>query len=245
MQIDWKQRYAYLLQFGQQLRKRWEIISLASIALLAIAVWPVPQWMVRHEYWDWASNSNEYAKRVDDYRKTLVQILGGAFLLYTLYLTLRRTKAAEEALLLTQRTLDVTRETQITEILTAYVRHNSPSKAIADDEAPEGDHELDKDIQGIMTVIGRARGLDKGRLDLTRVDLRGVKLPGANLKGAFLTEADLSGAYLNSANLSEAMLGGAKVRGAILHKTNLTGAFAGEANLKSAKLVAAIWTTRC
>ena len=58
--------------------------------------------MVRHEYWDWASNSNEYAKRVDDYRKTLVQILGGAFLLYTLYLTLRRTKAAEETLLLTQ-----------------------------------------------------------------------------------------------------------------------------------------------
>lgn len=121
MNIDWKRRYTFLRTPWQHFRKRGEIISLVLILLLAIAVWPVPQWMVRHEYWKWSTDPNGYAKLVDDYRKTFVQIIGGAFLLYTLYLTQRRTKATEETLRLTQKTLEITRETQITDRFTKAI----------------------------------------------------------------------------------------------------------------------------
>lgn len=100
--------------------------------MLSYAVVWLPERMVQQVYHGNREKSvasgNNYAKLVDDYRKTLIQIIGGAFLLYTLYLTQRRTKAAEETLRTTQeslevtrKSLEVTRETQITDRFTKAI----------------------------------------------------------------------------------------------------------------------------
>jgi hypothetical protein len=286
--VNSEKRYDYLIRLWGHFARRWEPIVLCVLVLLALAVWPVPQWMVRHEYWQWSAHPNEYAKLVDDYRRTLVQIIGGAFLLYGLYLTQRRTKATEE-------TLEVTRETQVTdrftkaitqlgatdsqgrkqietrlgaiysleriakdspddhwpvmEILTAYVRENAPWREPENDEDALVSQEipLAKDIQAIMTVIGRRkREQDKGRLDLISVDLRraqltevyldGARLSGANLNSANFREADLSGADLSEADLSRANLWKVHLEGAFLLGAHVEEAFLIKASLSKANL---------
>src|SRR5438309_9822921 len=95
-------------------RERWEIIALVVILCLSVpAIAWLPEKMVQRVYHGDHSreSGNEYAKLVDDYRKTLVQIIGGAFLLYTLYFTQRRTQAAEQTLRTTQKSLEITRDT--------------------------------------------------------------------------------------------------------------------------------------
>ncbi|HEX4772228.1 MAG TPA: pentapeptide repeat-containing protein [Bryobacteraceae bacterium] len=259
-----------------RVKTRWELVALLGILVVGIpAITWLPEKMVQRVYRGDRSreSGNEYAKLVDDYRKTLVQIIGGAFLLYTLYLTQRRTKAAEETLRtthrsleLTRKSLEVTRETQITdrftkavaqlgatdsqgkkqleirfggiyaleriakdspddhwpimEILTAYVRQNAPWREPAnpqeatnkvDEEIPE----LEKDIQAVLTVIGRRkRESDKGRLDLSNVDLRRADVREAHLEeaklwGAHLEKADLWGAHLEEAWLLQPQIDGA------------------------------------
>ncbi len=78
------------------------VLGILALIGLLVAIWTLPPWMVRHEYWEWTKHSDEYATLIDNYRKTIVQALGGLFLLYTLYLTLRRTKATEETLRVTR-----------------------------------------------------------------------------------------------------------------------------------------------
>ena len=121
MSINWKQRYAYLRSPLRHFLATWDILALAFLLLFGVLVWPFPEWIVKHVYWQWTTDALNYARLVDEYRKTFVQIVGGAFLLYTLYLTHRRTKAAEETLRISQHTLEVTRETQITDRFTKAV----------------------------------------------------------------------------------------------------------------------------
>ena len=238
-------------------------------------------------------SGNEYAKLVDDYRKTLVQIIGGAFLLYTLYLTQRRTKAAEETLRttqksleFTQKSLEITRETQVTdrftkaigqlgatdshgkkqietrlgaiysleriakdspddywpivEILSAYVRQNAPWQEAKgkDTEIPP---EPEKDIQAVVTVIGRRKyEQDKSvQLSLYEVDLRRVNLPEAYLNGANLWRAHLEAANFAGAHLELANLVDAHLELAILVDAHLEGAKLWRAHLKGTNLAAA------
>jgi hypothetical protein len=119
-----EKRYDYILRLWGHFTRRWEPIILALILLALSVVW-LPEAMVNRSYRGDQQRSiasgNNYAKLVDDYRKTLVQIIGGAFLLYGLYLTHRRTKATEETLRTTQESLKVTRETQITDRFTKAI----------------------------------------------------------------------------------------------------------------------------
>jgi uncharacterized protein YjbI with pentapeptide repeats len=301
----------------QALKHKWKTTTTVAGLLLAVSVivW-LPEAMVNKSYHGDQKHSiesgNNYAKLVDDYRKTVVQIIGGAFLLYTLYLTLRRTKATEETLRVSQRTLEVTRETQITdrftkaigqlgaidsqgkkqietrlgaiyaleriakdsepdhwpimEILTAYVRHNSgwsnPENPVPQTNMPTvGDiseqskqnhfYRLpDKDIQAILTVIGRRlHTRDKGKLDLTETVLMGADLSEAHLKGVDLRDAHLEGARLRAAHLEdgylimthleEADLSDAYLNGADLRGAHLEGARLNKAYLEGAYLIAA------
>jgi hypothetical protein len=286
-------------------KQRWEAIALVVILLLAMPtiVW-LPEKLVNQVYHGDRKRSiesgNNYAKLVDDCRKTTVQIIGGALLLYGLYLTQRRTKATEETLRVSQRTLEVTRETQVTdrftkaitqlgatdsqgkkqleirfggiyaleriakdspddhwpimEILTAYVRENAPCELWIELESedsrtpeeipqrykiPQFPHP-DKDIQAIMTVIGRSkREQDKGRLDLISVDLRRAGLQGAHLEMAQFGEANLERANLEEAHLERANLGGAHLEGANLEGAYLEPAYLGGAHLEGANLAGA------
>ena len=145
----------------------------------------------------------------------------------------------------------------IMEVLTSYIRKNSPIPSnIQQLEPEERQKALEKlpsvsiPVQAALTVIGRRKGdnlaetTDSNKikiLDLSRTNLRGANLnranlnranlDGANLNGAFLEEANLDGANLNRANLNRANLDGAKLIGA-----NLIGAFLNGANLNGANL---------
>jgi Pentapeptide repeats (8 copies) len=99
----------------------------------------------------------------------------------------------------------------IIEVLTAYVRENSPTKSDASETTlkhasgtkahqQEPLTKLRPDIQAILTVISR-RNLQHDPpdrfVDLTKVDLSGANLSGANLSGANLSGANLSKTLLD------------------------------------------------
>ncbi|WOB68324.1 pentapeptide repeat-containing protein [Microcystis aeruginosa] len=151
----------------------------------------------------------------------------------------------------------------IMEVLTSYIRKNSPIPSnIQQLEPEEREKALEKlpsvsiPVQAALTVIGRrkvendqagdnlAETTDPNKikiLDLSRTNLRGAKLNGADLKGANLDGANLNGAklwvaYLNGANLNGANLNGAKLWVAYLNGANLNGANLNGANLNGANL---------
>jgi uncharacterized protein YjbI with pentapeptide repeats len=148
----------------------------------------------------------------------------------------------------------------VMEVLTAYVRTNSPSglkdqkqrKATPQQCTPEIE-QCDKpmqDIQAILTVLGRRElKYAKESLDLRYTNLRGVDLnltvfsgtdfSGADLTGAKLRGATLIAADLNDANLNGADLSHAKLTGALLNSAILSGAVLSEATLNRASLSAA------
>jgi anion-transporting ArsA/GET3 family ATPase len=150
----------------------------------------------------------------------------------------------------------------IMEVLTSYIRKNSPIPSnIQQLEPEERQKALEKlpsvsiPVQAALTVIGR-RKVENDQagdnlaettnpnkikiLDLSRTNLRGAYLKGANLSGANLFGANLYGAYLNRANLYGANLYGANLYGAYLYRANLYGADLKGAYLKGAYLYGAI-----
>ena len=155
----------------------------------------------------------------------------------------------------------------IMEVLTSYIRKNSPIPSNKRQLKPEGEERektpeklpsVSIPVQAALTVIGRRKGdnlaetTDSNKikiLDLSRTNLRGANLnranlnranlDGANLNGAFLEEANLDGANLNRANLNGANLDGAKLIGANLMGANLNGANLNGANLNGANLIGA------
>ncbi|REJ43054.1 MAG: pentapeptide repeat-containing protein [Microcystis flos-aquae TF09] len=151
----------------------------------------------------------------------------------------------------------------IMEVLTSYIRKNSPIpsnieqlKPAARQKALEKLPSVSIPVQAALTVIGRrkvendqagdnlAETTDPNKikfLDLSRTNLRGAKLNGADLKGANLDGANLNGAklwvaYLNGANLNGANLNGAKLWVAYLNGANLNEAYLNGANLYGADL---------
>jgi len=147
---------------------------------------------------------------------------------------------------------------QVMEILTAYVRENSPRNLkqnqtnkigeVAKDEPnkspqPIEAEKLPTDIQAILSVIGRRiLNYKKGEeqpLDLGKTNLCVARLVEAHLEGAHLKEANLSGANLRGAFLQGANLEGAILERAFLMGADLRGANLEGANLEGAELVVA------
>jgi hypothetical protein len=146
----------------------------------------------------------------------------------------------------------------IMEVLTSYIRKNSPIPSnieqlepAARQKAPEKLPSVSIPVQAALTVIGRrkvendqagdnlAETTDSNKikiLDLSRTNLRGANLDGANLDGANLNGANLNGANLNGAKLNGADLKGADLNRANLDGANLYGAILNGANLKGAYL---------
>ena len=123
----------------------------------------------------------------------------------------------------------------ITDVLTAYVRHNarwSPSSGESHESTPGAD------IQAILTVLGHSDppgGFnERHKLDLRNTDLRGAEFWdarlewtdfwGAHLDGAKFWGADLCHAKLDHAHLAGANLRAAKLEGASLEGAEITGA---------------------
>ncbi|TRU84605.1 MAG: pentapeptide repeat-containing protein [Microcystis novacekii Mn_MB_F_20050700_S1] len=149
----------------------------------------------------------------------------------------------------------------IMEVLTSYIRKNSPIPSNIEQLKPEERQKaLEKlpsvsiPVQATLTVIGRrkvendqagdnlAETTDSNKikiLDLSRTNLRKANLDGANLDGANLDGANLDGANLDGANLDGANLDGAELIGANLDGAELNGANLNRANLDGAELIGA------
>lgn len=139
----------------------------------------------------------------------------------------------------------------IMEILTAFVRDNSPWRP----EVISSPRRLATEIQVILTVLGRRNrsfeedlSLDLSQTDVRRANLRDAHLEGANLVWAHLDMSDLSnahlgGAYLVRASLDGAVLKGTHLQGADLSEALLTGADLSGARLEGACLLGAIGLT--
>ncbi|MBE9208854.1 pentapeptide repeat-containing protein [Nostoc sp. LEGE 06077] len=122
---------------------------------------------------------------------------------------------------------------EIIEILTAFVRQNSPHKE---------NKEIHPDIQASLNVITRRdiqKPLESAQIDLSYTDLRGANLSGANLAGANLYQVNLSGVNLAGANLRGAILSAANLSEANLVGANLAEAIISAANLSQANLAKA------
>lgn len=123
----------------------------------------------------------------------------------------------------------------VVEILTAFVRANSPAERNGQSNAT---NELGTDIQAVLTVLTR-RNLQHEKNSNQRIDLRGSNLQGADLIGchlekAILWNADLSEANLRDSNLESAGLKEACLDSAALTLANLERATLGGANLENA-----------
>ena len=146
----------------------------------------------------------------------------------------------------------------IMEVLTAFVRKNSPIPAEIkklDDQSEEKIKALEQlepvniKVQAALTVIGRlnldqdntqedesTKTIDLSESNLRDANLRDAILCDANLNGAILFDADLRNAKLNDADLEDADLREANLRDADLYLANLRSADLREANLRSADL---------
>lgn len=149
----------------------------------------------------------------------------------------------------------------IIEVLTAYVRENTPwPPKPSKDTPPQQDNpsrkgdpaaaqgqplaKLATDIQAVLTVLGRRdRTYETGRRpwligvpDVQPLDLRGTDLLNAHLTNAHLERADLSGAHLEGARLGGVNLKGAYLRAAILEGVDLALAHLEKAILEEAHL---------
>jgi uncharacterized protein YjbI with pentapeptide repeats len=147
----------------------------------------------------------------------------------------------------------------IVEVLTAYVRENSPwpprrratSRGGPDNEEAEITEQEDAtppeaavDIKAILTVLARRNlnheqdpiTVDLSRTNLSKVNVFAITLPDVILYAAQLHEANLGNATLQKAFLSHAQLRGALLVGAQLQHATLRGALLQEARLEAAKL---------
>jgi uncharacterized protein YjbI with pentapeptide repeats len=242
-------------------RSTWIIIGAAAIISIVL-LWTIPE--VQGRYFSPGVPQSDLPALVNEYRRTMAQVLGGVALLVGLYLTWRRIAA-------TERTVEISQEGQITERFTRAIEQLGHEKIeirlggiyalerIARDS--EKDHwpiievlttyirdnspvtrmeGVSSDIQAILTVLGRrTRSYGKGEphpLDLHNTSLKESRLIGASLEHCDLSNTDLQTANLHGANLGHANLRNAKLTEADLGSVILVDADISEAELVNANL---------
>ncbi|MCI4667456.1 MAG: pentapeptide repeat-containing protein [Bacteroidia bacterium] len=111
--------------------KTFWIALVVSAALIAIVVY-IPVWHAENDHYKWGLiEQKEIPGQANEYRKTLIQIIGGVVLAIGLYINWRRIKAQEEAVIATQKSIRITEEGQITERYTKAIEQlGNPEMAI-------------------------------------------------------------------------------------------------------------------
>jgi uncharacterized protein YjbI with pentapeptide repeats len=130
----------------------------------------------------------------------------------------------------------------IMEVLTAYVRLNSPLELFdAVNQIMDAVRGPRTDIQAALTVIARrkrdkARETRENRLNLSGCNLRGTILKQAHFERADFSNSDLHHANLAGAYLNEATLANASFQRADLESANLSGAILSGVNFEESIL---------
>jgi Pentapeptide repeats (8 copies) len=256
--------YVRELDLYAKLRRAAPTLGVLAVLFLVVAgiwvVWRVPQWQVQHSL-DTALR-NDRAKQLeleDNFRKTIVQGLGGAIVLLGLYysartfglsrqghITDRFTKAIEQLgklngdqpsievrlggiYALERIAIDSTRDHWT--IMEVLTAYVRQNASL-DPDRPYTDGEKPRtDIQAILTVLGRRKiGPNREHPGL-RLDLSNSHLCGANL-----FSLNLQNAVMYKSNLQGASLQLANLQSASLQMANLQGANLNGANLQGASL---------
>jgi len=237
--------WVYKTRFTVQL-----LMGLLLIGAMIIALWKVPQWQLEGE-------KLEAERRIqleNDLRKTLAQILAGAFILFGGYLAWRRVTALE-------RTVAVTQEGQITERFTRAIQQLGDSQNLA--VRLGGIYALEriakdspKDHWTIMEVLtayirehtpwkespfsGEDEIIQSPAVDtqaiLRVIGRRLLKFQDGEENRLDLRETDLRRAILDGTHLEGALLTYAHLERAILLKAHLEQARLDRAHLEGANL---------
>jgi len=239
------------------------LLIAAIVFALSLLLWFGPEKILTYDRNTFKATEPVSADQINEYRKTLAQIIGGIVLLIGVYFTVRQIRA-------TERTVLISQEGQITERFTRAVDQLGSDKLevrlggiyalerIAKDS--KKDH---PQIMEILTAYVRERSpvdINKGKpknkiLNKVAVDIQAIltvigrrnidfDIQSIYLSNTFLVEADLREANLQKtnfweANLQAAFLKGTNLQEAILRGTNLQRTYLGDANLRKAYLMKA------
>ena len=244
--------------------------GLAVLGPVGWALWCIPPWQVEQVRVRLDEPADEYrlATLEDEYRRTLVQSIGGFFLLVGLYLTWRRIVATEKNVSVAQENVSVAltnvsvaEEGQITERFTKAIAQLGDDKmairlgGIYALERIARDSEKDHGpIMEVLTAYVRENATKEGEYaekaaQGPTIDIQAIltvlgrreTTDGNRLNNPLdLSNTHLVGAELGRANLHLAFLVGANLSRAILNRANLRDANLQDANLEGAKLRGAI-----
>jgi uncharacterized protein YjbI with pentapeptide repeats len=234
------------------------VIIIALLSLIVLPYWRVTQFGI--------TNPKDFADAENSYRATIAQILGGIAVAIGIYFTRAVDQLGNPSIEIRLGGIyaleRIANESDkdywpIMEILTAYVRKNSPYEKIEGKDIDynpfydvinkKEDSIVKKkpfDIQAILNVIGRRKyspySGETECLDLSKTNLSEYNLIGAHLEKADLQEANLQEAKLRYANLVGAYLKDANIQGASLDNVFLNDAFLKRAKLQWAELWSAV-----
>jgi len=229
-------------------------LALFTCVFLAVLIWKYPQWLSLLRS---ITDPKERLTLENEILKTMIQIVGGAFLLGGLYFTWRNTYLLKEGQITERfnKAIDhlgddkpevrlggiyalarIARDSEkdhwpTMEVLCAFVRNRTKAGVPVDC--------IGSDTQAALNVLAE-RSADF-ETEEQCLDLRNVNLKGADLRGAFLDRArfgdsNLEGVDLMQASLVGADFRGAHVRGAHLRQARLQGANFVGADLQDASL---------
>ena len=245
-------------------RFAWQLLmGLLLIGAMAVGLWKVPQWQLEGE-------KLEAERRIqleNDLRKTLAQMLAGAFILFGGYLAWRRVTAIE-------LTVAVAQEGQITERFTRAIQLLGDRKNLevrlggiyALERIAKDSRKDHWPIMEILTAYVReqARWVESSGTSLPPAEIRPpadiqaimtvigrrnrayeegqerrLDLYDTDLREALLLDAHLENANLAEAHLEGALLNGVHLEGAHLWNAHLEGAVLDGANLNGTFLLSA------
>ena len=221
-------------------------VGFAVIALLALFVlWKIPQWQVRNVE---GLAPKERFDRVNEARKTLATILGGAAFLVGGFFTWQNIKVAQGAASTSQRALEVSREGQITDRFSKAIEQLSSVDK-------DGKKRVEVRLGGIYALEGIAKESPELHWPIMEVLTAYVRLnapnpqkstqenptatappahPAADIQAILTVLGRRDQQYENvnqSLDLSET-----EIQGADLRKAQLDGANLNEADLDGANL---------
>lgn len=208
--------------------------------------------------------AKEYFEIENEARKTLAQIIGGLFVLIGIYLAFRRQTVAEEALRVTEETLEVSRRGQITDRFTKAIEqlgkdplelrlgaiyglekiaHDSADyhwqvmevlTAYVRDRYPWKEGTVTKPEYKVPLDLEAVMAVLRRRKHERETKEQVINLAATDLRKVNLEKANLPGASFDHANLQGAWLKGINLQKAWLYEAYLQRAMVHMANLHEA-----------
>jgi len=225
-------------------------LLVSALLMAAMLLWKYPQWLVSVQS---IPDMKDRLLVENEMFKSVLQMVGGTFLLVGLYFTWRNTYLLKEGQItdrfnkaidhlgddktevrlggiyaLARIAKDSPRDHwPIMEVLCGFVRNRSKISNATGET-------VGTDVQAVLGVLGdRCAEYESAEqyLDLRRIDLK-----GADLRGAFLDRTRFDESSLEGADLMRASLVGADFRGASLRKAHFRQAQLDKANFIGADL---------